>query len=156
MKRKRLSRAVFIAALALIITLISPLTGCATNGVSFPTASPSLSLSQATTCESVNPETEEPVGKTDTFSPDTPEIFCSVKLSNAPSNTAISAEWRYVQTEAGGENYLLIDTWNRIAEGTRYISASITRPGAGWPEGNYQLHLSLNGQEASTVSFKVQ
>jgi hypothetical protein len=41
------------------------------------------SLSEATMCPSVDSDMR-PVNATDVFATDTPEIFCSVKLSSAP------------------------------------------------------------------------
>lgn len=138
-----------IIVLALAAMLAIPLAGCA-GGVGFPTTSTTPSLSQATTCKSVNPQTGEPVELTTTFTPDTPEIFGSAKLSNAPAGTEIKSEWIYVPED------LLIDTWSTSAEGTQYLSSSITRPGSSWPVGDYKLVLYLNGKEAASVSFKVQ
>jgi hypothetical protein len=148
MKGKRLFAPVIIV-LALVAVLAVPLAGC-TGGVGFPTASTTPSLSQATTCKSVNPQTGEPIEPTTTFAPDTPEIFGSAKLSNAPAGTEIKSEWIYVPED------LLVDTSSTSAEGTRYLSSSITRPGSSWPMGDYKLVLYLNGQEAASVSFKVQ
>ena len=148
MKGKRLF-ALVMTILALALVLALPLAGCA-GGVSFPATSSTPSLSQATTCKSVNPQTGEPIEASSTFTPDTPEIFASAKLSNAPAGTEIKSEWIYVQGD------LLIDTWSTSAEGTRYISLSITRPDNGWPTGDYKLVLYLDGEEAASVSFKVQ
>lgn len=144
-----------IIVLALAVMQALPLAGCA-GGVGFPGASTTTSLSQATTCTSVNPQTGEPVEPTTTFAPDTPQIFGSALLSNAPARTEVSSEWIYVQGEAAGVVNYLIDTWATAAEGTGYISFSITQPGTGWPTGDYQLVLYLDGEEAATVSFKVQ
>ena len=148
MKGKRLFVPVIIV-LALAVVLAIPLAGCA-GGVGFPASSTTPSLSQATTCTSVNPQTGEPIEPTTTFAPDTPQIFGSAKLSNAPAGTEIKSEWIYVQED------LLVDTWSTSAEGTQYLSSSITRPGSSWPTGDYKLVLYLNGKEAATVSFKVQ
>ena len=154
MKGKRQFVTVIIV-LTLAAVLALPLAGCA-GGVGFPAASTTPSLSQATTCTSVNPQTGEPVEPTTSFAPDTPQIFGSAKLSNAPTGTEVSSEWIYVQGEATGVVNYLIDTWATSTEGTGYISFSITQPGTGWPTGDYKLVLYLDGEEAATVSFKVQ
>jgi len=154
MKGKRLF-ALVIIVLALAAVLTGPLAGCA-GGVGFPAASPTPSLGKATTCKSVDPQTKEPVEPTNTFTTDASEIFCSVKLSNAPSGTEISSEWIYVKGETGEVVNYLIDTWNTVTGGSGYLSFSITRPDAGWPAGDYKVVLYLDGNEASSVSFKVQ
>jgi hypothetical protein len=148
MKGKRLFAPVIIV-LAIAVVLAVPLAGCA-GGVSFPTTSTTPSLSQATTCKSVNPQTGEPIEPTTTFTPDTLEIFGSAKLSNAPAGTEIKSEWIYVPED------LLIDSWSTSAEGTQYLSSSITRPDGSWPTGDYKLVFYLNSKEAASVSFKVQ
>lgn len=148
MNGKRLFVPVLIL-LTMVVVLALPLAGC-TNGVGFPTTSTTPSLSQATTCKSVNLQTGEPIEPTTTFAPDTPQIFGSAKLSNAPAGTEIKSEWIYIQGD------LLIDSWSTSAEGTQYISSSITRPDSTWPTGDYKLVIYLNSKEAATVPFKVQ
>ena len=132
MKRKRLPKSALIIVFALTMMLAIPLAGCR-GEIGFAPASSSASLSKATL-----------------------EIFCSVKLSNAPSGTEVGAEWLDVQDETGAVKDLLIDTWSRITEGTRYVSSSITKPGTDWPRGDYEVILYLNGSEIQSVSFKVQ
>lgn len=148
MNGKRLFVPVLIVLAMAVVTAL-PLAGC-TNGVGFPTTSATPSLSQATTCKSINLQTGEPIEPTTTFAPDTTQIFGSAKLSNAPAGTEIKSEWIYIQGD------LLIDSWSTSAEGTQYISSSITRPDSTWPMGDYKLVIYLNGKEAATVPFKVQ
>jgi len=155
MKRKRLPKSALIIVFALTMMLAIPLAGCR-GELGFAPASSSASLSKAAMCKSVDLQTEEPIEPTNTFATDTLEIFCSVKLSNAPSGTEVGAEWLYVQDETGAVKDLLIDTWSRITEGTRYVSSSITKPGTDWPRGDYEAILYLNGSEIQSVSFKVQ
>ena len=103
MKRKRFFT-IAIALSTLVAVLAFPLAGC-TGEVGFTTAS----LSKATMCNSVDSETREPVEPTSVFSPDTPEIFCSVSLSNAPSDTEVSSEWIYVEGDLEDVSDYLID-----------------------------------------------
>jgi len=155
MKGKSLPKSVLIVLFILAAGLVVPLAGC-TGAVSFPPGSSSISLGKAATCKSVDPQTEEAVEPANTFTADTAEIFCSVKLSNAPSGTEVSAEWIYVQDAAGAANDLLIDSWSRVTEGTRHVSTSVTKPGTGWPQGDYKVVFYLNGNENQSVAFKVQ
>ena len=150
MKRKRFFT-IAIALSTLLAVLAFPLTGC-TGEVGFTTAS----LSKATMCKSVDSETREPVEPTNVFSPDTPEIFCSVNLSNAPSDTEVSSEWIYVKGELEDVSDYLIDEVSITTDGTRYVSFSVTRPDNGWPTGDYKVVLYLDGNEKTSVTFKVQ
>jgi hypothetical protein len=155
MKGKSLSKPALITLIILAAGLAITLAGC-TGAVSLPTgSSSSTSLGKAATCKSVDPQTEEAIEPASVFTADTPEIFCSVKLSNAPSGTEVSAEWLYL-SEATGGNDLLIDSWSRVTEGTRHVSTSIVKPANGWPQGNYKVVLYLNGNENQSIAFSVQ
>ena len=113
------------------------------------------SLSEATMCLSVDSDMR-PVDATDIFATDTPEIFCSVKLSSAPSDTDVKAEWIYVQGELEGTENYLIDDYTLTAEGTVYLGFSLTEPDAGWPIGEYKVVLYVDGEEKLSVPFTVQ
>ena len=136
--------------LAASLLLAMPLVGCG-GEISFTTAS----LSEATMCKSVDETTMEPIETTDVFTPDTTEIFCSVKLSNAPPDTEIKAEWIYVAGEAEDLSNYLIDEVSLTAEGG-YIGFSLDSPDTGWPRGEYKVVLYLDGKESSTVPFTVE
>ncbi len=107
-------------------------------------------LSEATMCRSVDSETKQPVDKADVFSPDTPIIYCSVKLSEAPPNTEVRAVWVYTN------KITILNTDVRMESGTRYLAFSLQSPESGWTVGDYAVSLVLNGQEKFTVPFKVQ
>jgi hypothetical protein len=123
-----------------------------TGEVSFTTAG----LSEITMAKSVDETTYKPVEKATTFSVDTPEIFLSAKFSNAPSDTEIMAEWVYVEGEAEELRDYLIDAVSIYVTGTDYLFFSMPMPGQGWPRGQYEVMLYIDGKEAETVSFTVQ
>ena len=155
MQGKRFISLVF-AICTLAVVLVIPLTACQGGGFGFGTTTTQASLSEATMCKSVDLETGEPIEISDTFTSDAQWIFCSVKVSNAPSETKISAEWLYLQQGAGEETSYLIADWNTTTEGTYYIPLSVTRPENGWPKGDYKIVFYLNDKETLTVPFKVQ
>ncbi|MBE9512929.1 MAG: hypothetical protein IMY77_02590 [Chloroflexi bacterium] len=133
------------------LLLAVPLSGCQ-GEVGFTTAS----LGDATMCKSVDETTMKPIEATNVFTPDTPVICCSVKLSNAPDDTEVKAEWIYVEGETEGMSNYLIDEVSVIAEGTRYLGFSLPRPDTGWPRGGYKVVLYVDGKEAKSVSFSVE
>jgi len=139
---------------ALSVLLMLVVVGTASAGcggeVSFTTAS----LSDATMCLGVDSEAK-PLNPTDEFGVNTPEIFCSVKLSNAPDDTEISSEWIYVKGEVEGVEDYVIDTVPLTAEGTQYLRFSLSRPTDGWPVGEYELNLYVDGKKKVTVPFTV-
>ncbi|MBN1152709.1 MAG: hypothetical protein JXA58_05800 [Dehalococcoidia bacterium] len=139
---------------AMLVLLAACLMGASLAGcggeVSFTTAS----LSEATMCLGVDGDSK-PLNPTDEFSVNTPEIFCSVKLSNAPDDTEVLAEWVYVKGEAEGVEDYVIDTVSVTAGGTVYMWFSLERPDTGWPVGEYELNLSVDGKKKETVPFTV-
>ena len=113
-------------------------------------------LSEAVMCTSVEEDTKKPIGETDVFSSDTPEIFCSVKISRAPAGTSIKSEWIYVRGEVEDLTDYSIDVFSLAAEGTTTISFSLTRPNTGFPKGDYVLKLSLDDEEKMALPFRVE
>jgi len=149
MKKHRFLLAIIAA---LTIGLLSlPLMSCS-GEASFTTAK----LSEVTMAKGVDETTLKPIEKTDTFSADAPEIFLSVKFSNAPSETEIASEWIYVEGEVADMKDYLIDTVSVEVSGTDYLFFSMPVPDQGWPRGQYQIILYIDGEEAETVSFTVQ
>ena len=146
MKRRYL----LITALVILAGMLSvPLTAC--SGISLTTAR----LSEATMASNIDETTYQPIDKTDTFSTDAPEIFASVKLSDAPEDTEVSAEWIYVSGEMTDlENYTIMTLSDKY-EGTQYLFFSVSQPEAGWPSGNYKVVLSIDGEEQLTIPFTV-
>lgn len=96
-----------------------------------------------------------PLDAIDVFDVDVKEIHCSIKLSNAPTNTGITAEWIYVQGIEDLKNYK-IDEYSVTTEGTRYVDMSLVRPYEGWPIGDYEVILYVNGEENTRVPFYVR
>jgi len=146
---KKYSILTFIITVTLLL-LVIPSTGCE-GEVSFTTAA----LSEATMCQGVDKDMQ-PLDTTDIFATDTPEIFCSVKLSNAPPDTDFRAEWIYIEGELEDISNYLIDEWSITTEGTRYISISLVRPDNEWPRGDYKAVLYINGAEELVVPFTLQ
>jgi len=141
--------AVFMGVAALFL-LVIPLAACE-GEVSFTTAS----LSEATMCLGVDDD-KLPLDATDVFSTDTPEIFCSVKLSSAPPDTDFRAEWIYIGGELEDVTDYLIADWGATVEETLYISVSLESPDAEWPRGDYKLVLYINDKEELSVPFTVE
>ncbi len=147
-----------LAAILVILALVAiPLTGCVKVVYETPASqepsSPSsqqASLSEATICKSVNLTTMAPIERADVFPPDFDIIYCSVKLSNAPSNTQVKVQW------FDNNNQQLLEK-TITADGTRYIASSITRAtDAPFTTGNYAVKFFLNGKEQVTVPFTLQ
>jgi hypothetical protein len=134
----------------LLSTLILLSVGCG-GEVSFTTAK----LSEATMAMGVTDD-NKPVNATTVFSPETEEIFCSVKLSNAPSDTEVTSVWVYVGGEEEGLTNYEIDNYSVITEGTRYINFSLPKGDNDFPKGDYKLVLYVDGKESVALPFTVR
>ena len=138
-----------LLAVAISVLAVLPFAGCS-GEVSFTTAS----LSEVTTALGTDADAR-PINPTNTFQVDTPEIFCSVKLSHAPSDTEVAAEWVYVEGELEGYDNHTIDTYSLVTDGDRYLYFSMEQPDDGWPVGTYKIVFYVDGKEETTAEFTV-
>jgi len=107
-------------------------------------------LSDAAMATAINEETKAPTTAASTFAPETPAIFATVKLSNAPADTRVKATFHYLE---GGDRQITEDEVK--AGGTRYVSFTLSPPDNGWPAGQYETRFELNGKEAMRLPFNV-
>jgi hypothetical protein len=107
-------------------------------------------LSEETMASAISPDTKAPVRPATSFSPDTPDIYATAKLSHAPADTAVKATLHYLE---GGDRQVLETAIT--AEGTRYVAFTFSAPTAGWPAGQYEVRLFLNGKEGKRLPFNV-
>ncbi len=129
--------------LALAGIMLVSLAGC-TGEFSVSTAK----ISDAVMAASINPNTQEPVQKTNVFAPSTSVVYVCGKISNAPSDTKVQSQWFY-------ENEFITSAEITVS-GTDTFSFSLAGPATGWPAGNYAVKLLLDGREKTTLTFKVQ
>ncbi|WP_367328033.1 hypothetical protein [Lentimicrobium sp.] len=122
----------------------------AVSGLAFFMHSCNVSTAHITdvmVCESVTDNqcpADQPI-----FSTDTPEIFCSVIVKNAPGGTAVTFSWFYQ-----GESRVAIDavTLNTPEGGTTFnLQSSLSVPNNGWPKGVYEVVISLGTDNSEPV-----
>lgn len=93
------------------------------------------------------------------FSPDTPVIYCSFKVTGVVPEDMIKASWYYVKGEAvGRENELLNETFT-IAESdvdSYYLAFYLDKPVSGWYKGDYKVVLCVNNAEKLSVPFSIK
>jgi len=88
---------------------------------------------------------------TSTFKTDTPEIFFSAMVTNVKGNTAVDIRWTYLDQQ----NQSINGPTQKI-NGDARVGFSLSRPTNGWPVGNYQATLILNGKESGVAKFVVK
>ena len=91
------------------------------------------------------------------FTPDTPKIVLHAKILDMPAGTKLTAAWIAVKTDVAPANYEIIsaDVETKLTAASDDAEFFLTKPDAGWPMGDYKVDLSINGQVATSVSFKI-
>lgn len=91
-----------------------------------------------------------------TFSSNTPYVFISCQLKNAPKNTDVLFEWFYY-----GQKKMRI-TSNKVSSGdkigTLNLQSDLSMPNNGWPVGEYEVVVTILGTDKEPVvkKFTVQ
>lgn len=89
------------------------------------------------------------------FTPDTPMIYLSGAIDEVPVGTEITINWRYLGGEAGDEQD--IDSVVLTADETPNVFFSnLEAPDNGWPTGDYEIVIELDGKKAATKEFSVE
>jgi hypothetical protein len=137
-----------------LLVFLTILPACSNSGDS---TAKSVSLSEmafATTLDALN----RPLDKKSYFPAATPKIYCCVKVSNAPVDTEIKADWVYIKGEDITAENTLMDSRSVKVDGTRFIafSFSYSRPDALWIKGEYKVILYINGVPKVQGPFVIQ
>jgi hypothetical protein len=109
------------------------------------------SISNIESASEIDFETFEPVLKTSTFSPSTPEIFVTFDIDGYDIGTFVVGEWYYVT-----DNTLIDEVTLTTQYESQYAYFSLTRPFAGWPVGDYKLDILISDEVVETVEFNVE
>ena len=99
---------------------------------------------------SVDSATNLPVVTTNTFATNTPLIFCTFK-SDAEVGTVVKVEWWY-----NTDNIYITESSLEIPEKGVPLSFSLSIPDNGWPTGDYEAKIYVDGKLATSKKFKVQ
>ena len=98
-------------------------------------------------------ENNGPVGKINTFVVDSPIVYATGLLKNAPEGTVNTAEWYYLESDPvtfiDRASYESVDTTNSF-------NFSLSKTTAGWPLGGYEVKLYNDDEYKETVTFKVE
>jgi hypothetical protein len=133
-----------VAALVIILIVAAVLNG---GELSFSTAN----VSEAYMASAVDPNTYEPLVKTDVFAQSTTtEIYATVLLRNVPSDTEVSAIWYHITSGSS-----VPSANNIIADSDMWIDFSLSSPG-GFAAGDYKVDILLDGEVEQTLYFTVQ
>lgn len=126
----------------LLLFLCAFLTGC---------GSKAPKLSEITSSTDLEPAYKSPVNETDRFTPQSPVIYVTAKISKAAAGSRVKGEFYYL--EEGEKKFAEFQTGE--VEGTRYVFFELTPPENGWPAGEYKAVVSLNDSAKGETRFKV-
>ncbi len=75
------------------------------------------------------------------FTKDTPIIYCSCVLKNAPDATKVKFSWYYLE----GKEQLIDDVeLSSPASGSNHqMQSSLSKPNNGWPAGSYKVVIQI-------------
>ena len=90
-----------------------------------------------------------------TFKPATPKIFIHANLENGSSAKVLKGEWIAVKTQVAPPNYKIDSVELKTFPLITSVDFNMSKPNAGWPEGDYRVDLLIDGKKATEVKFKV-
>ncbi len=133
-----------VAFLFLALIVLAILNG---GEFSFSTAN----ISEAYMASKINPQTSEPVIKTDVFPKrTTTRIYATALAKNIPGKTKFSAIWYHLPSGSSirSENDI-------IADKDMWLNFSLTNP-RGFVIGDYKVEILINDKVKETLTFKVE
>ncbi|MGA2368044.1 MAG: hypothetical protein ABSF74_05700 [Dehalococcoidia bacterium] len=142
-----------IAILLTVASLAIAMPGCVTVNTGGNGAT-SL-MSEATLATGVDSQSK-PLNPSNTFTVSTDTIYLSLKLNNAAANTQVMAKLTYLSGEVASLANSIMFTSTQTGQGTQYMYFAMKAPPGGFPQGNYQVNISANGQDQSSLPFTVQ
>jgi len=90
-----------------------------------------------------------------TFKPQTAKIFLRSKIVDVPAGSAVKGAWIAEKTKVVPPNYKIDEKEMKAGGAMNEITYSLSKPNAGWPEGDYRVDLFINGHPAGNVKFKI-
>ena len=91
------------------------------------------------------------------FTPDSSMIVLHAEIFEMSIGTKLTATWTAIKTDVAPPNYVITSADVEIKQVVTSDEAnfSLSKPDTGWPVGDYKVDLSINGQVATSVSFKI-
>ena len=89
------------------------------------------------------------------FGAATPKIYLRAKLVDVPKGGKVKAVWIAEKTKVAPPNYEIDSKELNVGAIDNHVDFSMSKPNAGWPEGDYRVDIQINGKAVQTVKFKV-
>ena len=139
-------------SLALCAALVVVAAGCgskpANPGTTGTTGTTALKVTDVTLGRAIGGD-KAVTDKTDNFRPND-TIYASVVTEGTATSTSLRARWTYSDGQVVNET-----TQNIAPSGRTTTEFHIAKPD-GWPTGNYQVEVFVDGRSAETKKFEVK
>ncbi len=129
----------------LLISFVVSLLAC---GVVF-----AADLGTLTICRGVTGPELFPADPADKFTPDTAAIHAVVKIYNGQPDTKVKGVWISVDAIPTPDYEILSSELVLGGGGTRNAHFELSKPTKGWPKGNYQVDVYIDGKKAGSAPF---
>ncbi len=133
-----------IASILIVLVIVAALNG---GEIDFTTAG----ITNVQTATQIDQATSKPIGVTNTFATSAPVIYATASVKNSPMDTVIKSEWWYPDS-----NILIDQAEIKTTMPNQNFYFSLSRPNNGFPPGNYEVKLFIDGKEDKIVKFTVK
>jgi hypothetical protein len=89
------------------------------------------------------------------FKPQTAKIFLRSTVVDVPAGSTVKGVWIAEKTKVAPPNYKIDEKELKVGAMMNEVTYSLSKPNAGWPEGDYRVDLFIDGRPAGNVKFKV-
>ena len=135
--------AIIVVAIAAILIVIAVL-----NGGSFSLTTANINN---TVVSGGVDATGKPLNATNTFATNSPVVYVTVTVKNAPESTKVRALWIYTDSDIEITSYEIL-----TEDSTQTINFSLTKPTNGFPQGKYEVQFFIDDTYKKSAYFTVQ
>ncbi len=148
---RRTNKGCIIAAIIVIVIVAAAAVLLIAGGgiIDFNFNFSTAKITDLNTSTGINEQTSEPVDISSTFAPDSPVIYVTGIIRNAPQGTEIQAIWVHVDSNSSLDGPVL------QIEGSRWFSFALTKDVQDFPIGDYKVKILLDGKQVNTADFQV-
>jgi hypothetical protein len=118
-----------------------------------PTPLPPMDIGAIVWASEIDADLGTPTETVDSFSSEDRTIYAVVPVSNVPENTVISAAWSYNNTSLDA---LLTTVTIATGQHAEWIEFHLTRSDDLWPDGEYAIAISVDGEVAQQADVTVE
>jgi hypothetical protein len=89
------------------------------------------------------------------FKPATPKIYIHANVEGVSAGTTLKGDWIAVKTKVAPPNYKIDSVELKTFPLMTSVDFNMSKPTAGWPEGDYRVDLFIGGKKVTDVKFTV-